>query len=311
MFKKYTNRQLLLTLAALVLVYVVSLAFGGRSNSSFRKNLAMVDTAQVSEILITLPEDKGTITLNREANNWLVTRADGKQFAAASSNVQSILRELQSVQADQRVDDNKANWPDYEVNEEKAVRVQVKDAQSKMGADLWIGRSEFVQTSMMTYVRPDEEDNVYLVNGYLNSAFNKAGNEWRDKTLVKGSTSQWTSLQFTYPADSSFQIVKSPANTWVSLPDSLSLENGKVNALLGRLSRLQGSTFTDTPPSGNPLYRLNIAGTGAGVQLNAFLNDGNEFTLQSSQNPGAYFSDTTLWKNIFVGKKALLSESTP
>ena len=95
MFKKYTNRQLLLTLAALLLVYVVSLAFGGSSNTSFRKNLAQVDTAQVSEIIISLPENQGDVTLNRDPAGWQVTRPDGKSFPAASSNVNSMLRETQ------------------------------------------------------------------------------------------------------------------------------------------------------------------------------------------------------------------------
>ena len=310
MFKKYTNRQLLLTLAALLLVYVVTLAFGGRSNTSFRKNLAQVDTAQVSEIIISLPENQGDVILKRDPVGWQVTRPDGKSFPAASSNVNSILRELNSIQADQLVDGKKANWEDYQLGEEGAVRVQAKGEAKTANADLYVGRSEFVQTSMMTYVRPADEDNVYLVKGYINSAFNKAADDWRDKSLVKGSSSQWSSLTYTYPGDSSFQMVKTPANTWVLLPDSTALEASKVNTLLSSLSGLKGSTFTDAQPAGSPLFRLDIMGSGQGVQLNAFPGDSTEVILQSSQNPGAYFTDGTLWKNIFIGSTSLLPETS-
>ena len=60
MFKRFDNRQLMISMGALAVLYLLTMAFGGTADRTFKKTLVSIDTAAVSSILIN-PPGKGEV----------------------------------------------------------------------------------------------------------------------------------------------------------------------------------------------------------------------------------------------------------
>jgi hypothetical protein len=161
---------------------------------------------------------------------------------------------------------------------------------------------------MNTFVRLYNDKDVYEVDGFLDMTFNQGANIFRDGTVIKSDYNNWQQLQFTYPADSSFKLVKS-ANNWLlngKLTDSLNTVN-----YLNRLANLSNNSFVDNvkiEPSSIPTYSLNITTSDLKfIEIKGYL-DSTSSIIHSSQNPEAWFDGSSLSNTIFVGRSSFLSK---
>ena len=81
---------------------------------------------------------------------------------------------------------------------------------SKTAFDLVVGRFSFQQPrAMNTFLRLYNDIDVYKVDGFLDMTFNQDANVFWDGPVIKSDYNTWQQLQFTHPADSSFQMAKS------------------------------------------------------------------------------------------------------
>ena len=302
MFRRFNNRQLSITLGVLALLYLGSWAFDQKGTASFTKELVLVDTSKVDQIRIILPDAEEDLTLNKEGNSWKISAGGDKTYTAAPSQVNSAISSLQGLTATQLVSTRESAWSEYGVSDSAGVRVQLQQGTETL-ADVWLGRFQYQQTGMTTYARPEGDDNTYLVDGYVRSNFEKEINEWRDKTIIKGPNSQWNSLNFIYPGDSSFQMLRGLNNNWI-LPDSTALDVTKVNRYLNRISSINGNKFVEQGSSYPVLYTLQV-GAASPFEVKAYVVNDSTITLGSSLNPEAYFEGNDLWPDIFVGLGSL------
>lgn len=310
MFKRFTNRQLLITLGALVALYLLSLAFGGRSERTFRQTIAALDSAKVTQMIIAPGGSQELVTLNKNGSQWQVKLADGRFVPTAPDVVERALGQISFLEAKQLVSKKEEQWSEYKVDS-AGTRVQVMQGTEK-ALDLILGRFEY-RTTGMNYTRLSGEDETYMVNGFLEASFNKQTNDWRDKTILKGSTNDWTALMFTYPADSSFDLMKGEDNNWI-LPDSSALNNTEISSYLTSIANLNGTEFVDATPSvSTPMFQLAIQSMSAGlIQIKAFEDPVHGFLINSSLNPLAYFKGDAggLVEKVFVGLPRFLPEGT-
>ncbi|MEM7369089.1 MAG: DUF4340 domain-containing protein [Bacteroidota bacterium] len=301
MFKRFTTRQLLITLGVLIGLYLISLMFGGRSERTFRQTIAALDSAKVTQILITPGGGQELVTLTKNGSQWQVKLPNDRFAPTADGMVERALGQINFLEAKQLVSRNEDQWSEYKVDT-AGTRIQVMQGTEK-ALDLILGRFEY-RTTGMTYTRLSGEDETYMVNGFLETSFNKKTDDWRDKTIVKGSSNEWSALTFTYPADTSYQILKGLDNNWI-LPDSTVLNTSEVNTYLGTLSSLNGTEFVDTTPSvSTPSFQLAIQSSSAGlIEIKAFADAEHGFLISSSLNPQAYFSGEAggLTEKVFVG----------
>jgi len=305
MFRRFNNRQLGITLAVLTLLYLVSWAVDRPSDSSFEKNLAVIDTANVDRIVIHRPDQDNPVELSKVSDEWQVSEPGGETYRASESLLETALNTLMDLTATQLISKREETWSDYEVTDSAGVRVEVYVGDSRE-ADIMFGRSQYQQSGMMTYVRPTDDNEVYLVSGFINSNFNKGVDEWRDKTLLKGPNSQWTAMTFEYPADSSFSMFRGVNNRWM-LPDSVELDVTKVNRYLNRITNLKGREFVDAPGNAAQMS-LEITTASGPLEIKAFPSSDSTYVLSSTLNQGAYFDGEDIWEDIFIGLDELLPE---
>lgn len=308
MFKRFNNTQLLIVLGILTLLYVSVWAFGGKADRTFRKTLVSIDTTRLSRIVITSPKSPEPVELSRSGPGWQVKTPDGV-LPTAEGIVSRALESLNYLEATQLVSRSESDWMGYQVDS-AGTRVQVYEGDERV-SDLILGRFEYKQSGMASYVREAEEDEVYAVNGYLDASFNRAANDWRDKTLLKGSAAEWSGLNFRYPADSSFQLVKGLDGKWGFPDSSLSVNTTEINSYLSSLGNTNGSVFVSRPSGSTPQMELTLQlVSGGAIEVKAYPDPVHTWVLASSLNPTAFFADQsgTLVKKIFAGPGKFLAK---
>ena len=325
MLKNISSIKLIGILAVLVLVYLGFEFFGGKSRSkSFKTELVEIDTAKVSKLVI---EAKGeSLELLKENNAWKVSIGGGKYAVAQNSDVKSTLNSLLTIKPSRIAAKNPEKWKDYQVDS-AGTRIQAFEG-TKNTLDLVIGQFGFDQQSMQqqqqqqmmggrggmpqfyTYVRLENEDEVYVADNFMGMSINTDASGYRNKQLLSLTTDSIFQIQFNYPADSGFVLSKVDS-TWSifgSQPDSAA-----TASYLSDIRYVNSPNFVDDVPASalvSPTVSMNIKQNGQGdIMVKAFQHPIHKWIINSSENPIAYFADEELVKKLFVGSGKLLTPS--
>jgi hypothetical protein len=309
MFQKVSNKILGIIFGILLIAGIFLFLFDkGKNERTFRDVLVDIDTSAVTEILI-YPKSQNhkEVKLFKDKDGWRVTLLSGGNAKVDAQRITSLFAQLLAIKPKRLAARDESKWNELQVD---SIGSRVKVFQdSKLKLDLVIGRFSFQQPrTMNTFVRLFNDKDVYEVDGFLDMTFNQGANIFRDGTVIKSDFNNWQQIQFNYPADSSFQLVKS-GNSWIlkgETTDSLKTAN-----YLSRLANLSNNSFVDDvkiDPSSSPTFSMNITTSDLKfIQIKGY-EDSTSSIIQSSQNPEAWFDGSSLSKNIFVGKSAFLSK---
>ena len=303
------NKILAIVFGILVLIGILIFLFqGGKNERTFRDVLVDVDTTSITEILI-YPKSQNhlEVKLFKDQDEWRVTLPTGGTAKVTNQRISSLFSQLLAIKPKRLAARDESKWSELQVDS-TGSRVKVFQ-DSKLTLDLVIGRFSFQQPrTMNTFVRLYNDKDVYEVDGFLDMTFNQGANIFRDGTVISSDLNNWQQIQFVYPADSSFQIVKS-GSTWFlngKPTDSLKTIN-----YLNRLATLSNNSFIDEPEinaNDTPTYSLNITTNDLKfIEVKAF-HDSTSFIIHSSQNPEAWFDGASLTNTIFVGRSTFLSK---
>jgi hypothetical protein len=316
--KKLNNKTLIIILIALVGVFVLVRLFRAPAlESNLKKELTSVDTSKVTLIKLWPASAQGTeIQFVRTANKWSVKQGD-KQYNLEQGAASSMMGYLVKLVPQKMVSRKKEKWSDYQVGD-SSTRVQML-AGNESVADLRLGRIGFNQNQMQmqqqqfgqggfggmfTYVRLEGEDEVYTVEGFLGSSFDRSLNDWRDKSLLRIKKDQVTKVAFNYP-DSGFVADKRDKKWWIG--DQIA-DSTKFKAYLGQLELKNATTFADEfTPNRQPDISLNIDGaSGPLATLQAWRRE-TDWVMTSTHQPGIYFTTegSGIFNSVFERKKNL------
>jgi hypothetical protein len=309
MFQKVNNKILGIVFVILLLIGAFIFVFdGGKTERTFREVLVDIDTSKVTEILI-YPKSQNhkEVKLFKDKDEWRVNLPSGGDAKVVDQRISSLFSQLLAIIPKRLAARDESKWNELQVDS-TGSRVKVFEG-SKLSLDLVIGRFSFQQPrTMNTFVRLYNDKDVYEVDGFLDMTFNQGANIFRDGTVIKSDHNTWKQLQFTYPADSSFQLVKS-GNSWMmngKTTDSLKTAN-----YLSRLANLSNNSFLDDVKinsSSAPTFSLNITTSDLKfIEIKGY-QDSTSFLIHSSQNPEAWFDGSSLSKTIFTGKSSFFSK---
>ncbi|MFA9391853.1 MAG: DUF4340 domain-containing protein [Prolixibacteraceae bacterium] len=298
---KRSNTRLLIVFAILlVLVLVLFTRKDSQKDRSFNKQLVELQHDEITQLkLFSKQNNHQELSLQKEGEQWMIS--DGQEkYRASNSLVEQMITAMEDLQAKSLVSNSKDKWDEYEVSDSlAAAKVEVyKDA--KKLADVYIGKFKFSQPrNMSTYVRLSGKKEVYKVEGFLSSTFNRVMNDFRDKTVLKDPTANWTKLSFDYPSDSSFVLSKTNGKWMLDgvLADSVGCA-GYVNSLKNQ----SGTSISSITPGGSVLYQLTVERENLAPVVLQVKQNGNENLLSSSENQEVWFNDKSLIEKIFVSK---------
>ncbi len=304
---KITNKGLAFLFTALLLIVLFFILLDSDKNErTFREVLVEIDTTAVTEILIYPKSQKHQeVKLFKDDTGWKVALTGGKKAKVADQKIHDILLQLLAAKPKKLAARDKARWNEFQVDS-TGSRVKVMEG-SEVTLDLVIGRFSFQQPrTMNTFVRLYNDTDVYEVDGFLDMTFNQNSNSFRDGTIINADYNSWTQLQFNYPADSSFQLVKK-GNNW--LLNGANTDSLKTINYLRRIARLSNNSFLDNinfSELKSPAFSLNITTADFNfIEVKAYI-DSSGYIIHSTQNPDALFDGTSTGKTLFVSRLEFL-----
>ena len=298
MINKISNLKLILGLVLLGLVYLVVVYFDSPKSAELERELVSIDTAKVTSIAI--EDDDETVLLFKEPTGWEVALASGTRVTAKSDKVQSLLVDLLNIQADRLAAKQESKWPDYGVDS-AGVSVKVMEG-NKVGLDMVVG-----QVGTSNYIRLAGETEVYASDQFKGLKGQDQINSYRNNTFVEMATDSVETINFTYPADSSFQLIHS-ADGWAI--DAVAADSTKVSDYLRLLKLKYSNDFSgqDGNSLGAQIAQITITPKDqAPVTLTAYRDNADSVVFQSSVNPETFFRDESIGSDFFVSKYQLLN----
>ncbi len=318
MYKKLNIKTLavvlIILLAAVIAVYLSDAKKGERS---FRSKMIDADTSRITSIVIypkAVMED--AIELEKTSDGWRVISGNN-MYPADEMMIKNMLTVLAGLKPQRLAATEKSRWGEYDVTDSSATRVKLYTGK-KLATQLYVGRFNYQppknqnpynygqQGTMSTFVRLADEKSVYSVEGFLGMTFGRSVNDFRNKVVIRCRKENLSRLSFTYPADSSFTLVKE-GNVWTV--DGLVCDSASVAAYLNTISMLSSSDFVDDkePLGAVADFALSVEGNNfeSPIALKAFKTDTvNSYLIASSLNNGTYFSGgrNDLVNKLFVGK---------
>lgn len=302
-----SNKSLIIVFVVLVIAAVIIyFPSSEKTERTFKTELVEVDTATISEIVISPKKlNGGSYKIFRENEGWNIDLVNGKTVSVPKEKADRLIDQILSIKPLRLASRSKSKWTEFEVDS-AATRVVVKEG-STTTLDVMIGKFLFQQPrSVSTYVRLSDETDVYLVEGFLSMSFNQDASSYRNNVLVSGDSKSWDQLTFSYPADSSFQMTKIE-DKWFC--NNIQLDSANTEKYLSGLSRLSNSNFIDEVDvsSLTPQYQLTIGSQGntfatvSGYQIDTLL------VVKSSLNSESHFDATqnNFIEKLFVGLNSL------
>ncbi len=308
MSKKKNNRIAIIVFAVLLAaVGINELIKASKGERTFRKDIVDIEANDIEKLVI-IPRNAGTrsVEVFRKDSVWKL-KVEDKLFAADQEMIRGIVDELAAMAPDQLVANSRDSWKEYDITDSLGVRLTVY-GKGKKEVQLTLGRFSYNQATRKpsTYVRVDNEKEIYAVEGYLGMTFNREINNLRDKNLFRGNRNDLTQITFTYPADSSFTLTKQD-NKW--LADGVPVDSASMSGYLNTVTYLIGTDFRDDfIPASAPVETWKAMITGQNmkpVEIKGY-QDSKGTVLNSSENSSTYFSGDAaqLFYKVFQRKSA-------
>lgn len=300
MARKIDNKILLIFLVILIAIFFVGrMLKNNKTEKSFKTELVFIDTSTVTSILLyPIAENQEEIKFFEENGKWLVSK--GEIISEAGNNsVEGLLDQVIGIKPKRLASRSKDKWEEFHVNDSLATRIKVIENGNKVTLDLMVGKFTYQQSQDpyggrgnvigTTFVRLRDDTEVYAVDGFLTMSVNREFNSWRNQLLTNIRKEDVTKFVFSYPADSGFVAMKMDS-VWMintTIADSL-----KMDEFLSSLAYMDHTEFVDGfKPLSSPDFELTIEGNNfSPVSIQAFGNSENGYIINSSINPGSYFS---------------------
>ncbi len=292
------NRILLIILVALLAIYGLTQIFSGKRERSFNADLIQLDTARVTSVVITPKTGDEPITLKREGQQWIASQGE-KNVPALDRPVTGLLGALASVRTRRIAAKSTEKWPEYEVEEGKATRIQVYEAGDLL-EDFLLGRFDFNQQtrSATSYLRLTGEDEVYAVDGFLTMSFPANFDAFRNKTVVRLQREMTIdAFRQTYP-DTTYAFEKTATGWTLANAPDLPLDSMAVENYLNVLRNLTAQNFADDfdelAADQLPQYAVTLEGENiaAPLTVNVYRDTTRAmpFVIRSALDPDTYFA---------------------
>lgn len=286
---KLSTRNLLLLFGVLIVAFAI-VQFTKRDNRSrsLRTELVSIDTAKVTRIEISSPDNE--VVLSNE-QGWMVSVND-RQKKAKEGIVPNLLNNLNTIQPSRLAAKSKDQWEEYKVDT-AGTRVKVF-AGNELLSDIVIGRFGVEgQRNFYTYVRLSEDENTYVADGFMGMNVKADASSYRNNTIMRLQKDSLISVTFDYP-DSAFMLSKS--GRWMI--NDQPADSASVEKFLRGLSYVNSTKFTDGDIIGTPTHKVSFSFTDReNMVIEAFYSE-NGYQIKSTENPEEAFMDPTITEKL-------------
>jgi len=302
---------LLSILGVLIVIALVStLTEDKKAAGNFSSELVQFDAEEVTQVQVYPPEENAFRIEKGEEDTWML-QVDGNRYNAEKMSMDQLFQEMSGMKALQVVSRNKDAWGDFSVGDSAGVRVQVTGGDKTL-ADVYVGRMDFGQPrnqnqrqpETFTFVRPNNSEEVYKVRGMLSMFLREGQRAFRSTAITRCQEAAVARMDYTYPADSSFSLVKNDSLWFV---DGMKTDSASFETYMDGIENFSSRSFAEegvAAPSGEAPYRLSVSGPAMEtINVEGWNWNAGQFLVMSSINPGTVFSlSESQFTRLFRGK---------
>ncbi len=323
MFRKLKIKTLSIIFIVLLALVVISWSVDkSKGTNTLISSVYEVNTSDVTSVVLSPKAADGhEIKLQKNGDSWNVL-SEGKTYNGDSRVIEDLISSVNKLKPLRLAAQHKDQWNKYELTDSLCSTVKLMNKNNEL-ARLYIGKFSYIQAkqnqqiqqqnpyaqqprgTMTTYVRSNDDENVYAVEGFLGRLVNQKADAFRNKQITKVDRTKLNKITFSYPADSSFTLVKNE-DKWMC--DGIAADSVAITKYLNGIANLRGTAFMDKNPS-NYTYKVTLEGDGNPVEIDAAI-DGENSIIASTQNPGTIISDKKMnkFKKLFISKNSLLKK---
>lgn len=319
MFDKLSIKQFAYIFLALLLITIIYFFIPATNKqSSFNKDIIDVDSSKISSIeYYKQSNNLQRIELSKTDDAWIAKQGN-LEVIADKKSVENLINQILAIKPLRLVAKDHAQFEKFEVTENMGTRLILKQGK-KIVLDLIVGKFSVEQSSnpysqqpeVYSHIRLANENEVFVVPGFLSMIFTDDINSYRDRTLLNMGDKEITSVEFSHE-NQGFMANKSD-NVWKI--DNLMADSLKMQQWIDEISYLSSSNFVNQSDislvkaswtltlgtSDNQIYELQ------GFKADSVLN----YYVKSSVNKQNLFSDKDLsiLKSVLIDRDSLLAES--
>ncbi|HEU4405097.1 MAG TPA: DUF4340 domain-containing protein [Polyangiaceae bacterium] len=200
--------------------------------------LAADDVDKVTKIEVK-NADKPAVVLEKRGDKWFV--AQPVDYPANLTNVKSMLDNLKEIKTKELIDPAAASYPEYGLDEAKAVHVVAYKGGEK-AFDAYFGKSG----GRGQMARKAGQDGVYAISGYSAFYYTREVKNWRDNEIVKFDDAAVNRVDL--KNESGEYVFKKEDDTWSATLKNAKLERfdeAKVKDMLRAFKSLNAEDFGD------------------------------------------------------------------
>ncbi|MDT8393946.1 MAG: DUF4340 domain-containing protein [Bacteroidales bacterium] len=321
MFRKTSIIGLLIALVVLAGIFLL-VKYTENDDRTFRTKVLSYSPEQVTALHIKDYQSGDDTEIRKEGEKWILT-GNGKEYNGGLESIANIIGLLNNLSTESIVATSSDKWEQYDVDENKGIRVQVYEG-NKIVGDVFIGKFDFKQipspnpaqqpqTKMTSFVRPADEDQVYAVNGILRSNFQGGAKPFRDRALFLCDDHYDISRVSLSGPNTQLELLQKDPASWTI--NGIPADSAKTERYLRSLSSLRNHNFIDDVDVENmtPQYTAIIEGsTFDPVQIKAFPASDSfvGYYMTSSENRGTVFNGmkSKSFEKVFAGPGTFLAE---
>lgn len=305
------TQTLAIIFAALLLISAGNYFFSGKSQSkAFSSKIVEFDSTSVNKLIIYRP-DKDAIEVSKQDGTWKVKSGENMYDADPTAVTQAMNSAL-DLKIKSLATRKQEKFTRFQVDDSSGTKVNFQNG-DKVLSSLIVGKFNFVsQTEFNTYVRATDSDEVFAVEGFVGSSYNKDIDAWRNKKVWSFKDSEVSEVAVTMPADSSFTLTRVGANDWMSGVDTL---KGGVSAqILRNVARLNAVGFIenkDVTSFGEAPYSVKVTldnGSTKSVRLYPNPDDKSKFIATAADFPYVFTLNKSTWKSSVFKDRTKFSE---
>lgn len=235
---------------SLIILVVVALALGayvffvenrsepaGDTSAAKKDKVFTTDSSKFEEITIKA-ESGETTTLHKKNGVWEIVAPE--PMPADSGEVGQLVSNLESLELNSVADENPANPKDFGLDPPRfTVSFKAEGAAAPM--QLQVGKKAPAGSDL--YARVEGQPRIIMINGYVESSFNKTPFSLRDKTILTFERDKADSLTIEKTGSPTLAFAKKGDNWRLTQPYGARAESATVDGLVGKLAQAKMTAF--------------------------------------------------------------------
>ena len=241
--------------AVLTIIYILGMVFSPEKMQEKRSQEKLFNISQMDKVSwLKVSTTDGFAEISKIDGKWMV-KSEGNLYPASKYKIDNFLDSIFNMNKNQTVGTDKKHWEKFDLTEDKAKSVTLKNSSGEEILTLFLGKSGPSETG--EYIRSTESDESYLTDATFKRYFYKDINYWSRLRILDDDIagSSITALDITADVDVKGENFKGSVNIvkeesagkyeWYYAENNNEYQRSKGDTIANNVSSLVADRYTE------------------------------------------------------------------